>query len=91
MNRNLFIRSTLAGLIAVAAVTGVSAAEDKAAGKEKCYGISKAGKNDCANASGTHSCAGQSKADNHPDEWNYQAKGTCEKLGGKLTAMTQKK
>lgn len=91
MNRNLIIRSALAGLIAVAYSAGAAAAEDKAAGKEKCYGVAKAGKNDCANASGTHSCAGQSKTDKGPDEWNYVAKGTCEQIGGKLTSLTKKK
>ena len=51
-------------------------------GKEKCYGIAKAGQNDCANLSGTHSCAGQSKVDNGPDEWKYVAKGTCKEMKG---------
>ena len=83
MNQKLIIRSALAGLIALAAV-GNAAAEDKPAGKEKCFGIAKAGKNDCANATGTHSCAGQASVDMAPEEWNYVAKGTCEKLGGKL-------
>ena len=50
--------------------------------KEKCYGVSKAGSNDCANLSGTHTCAGQSKNARGVDEWNYVAKGTCAKMGG---------
>jgi len=50
---------------------------------EKCYGIAKAGQNDCANLSGTHSCAGQNKVDNGVDEWRYVAKGSCVKMGGK--------
>ena len=53
---------------------------------EKCYGVAKAGQNDCASTDGTHSCAGQSKADNLPKEWKYVAKGTCTKLGGKPKA-----
>jgi uncharacterized membrane protein len=57
-------------------------AGDKA--KEKCYGVAKAGQNDCA-ANG-HSCAGQSKADNDPTEWKYVPKGECEKMGGSLQA-----
>ena len=61
-----------AGLVAPAA----------AQSKEKCYGIAKAGQNDCGNLSGTHSCAGQSKVDNAPDEWKYVAKGTCKDLKG---------
>ena len=51
--------------------------------KEKCYGIAKAGQNDCGTAK--HTCAGKSTKDNAPDEWKYVAKGTCEKLGGQTT------
>ncbi|HVY05915.1 MAG TPA: DUF2282 domain-containing protein [Burkholderiales bacterium] len=81
MNQKIIVTSALAGLIALASA-GNAMAEEK--GKEKCYGVAKAGKNDCANATGTHSCAGQASADNAPAEWNYVAKGTCEKVGGKL-------
>ncbi len=58
--------------------------------KEKCYGIAKAGQNDCANLAGTHSCAGQSKVDNDPGEWKYVAKGTCKDMKG-MTADEAKK
>ena len=61
-------------------IAGQAAAQDKP--KEKCYGIAKAGQNDCANLAGTHSCAGQAKADNDPGEWKYVAKGTCKALKG---------
>jgi uncharacterized membrane protein len=50
--------------------------------KEKCYGIAKAGQNDCANLAGTHSCAGQAKVDNDKGEWKYVAKGTCKDMKG---------
>ena len=50
--------------------------------KEKCYGIAKAGQNDCANLADTHSCAGQSKVDHDPGEWKYVAKGTCKDMKG---------
>ncbi|MFZ6870615.1 DUF2282 domain-containing protein [Undibacterium sp. Di27W] len=53
---------------------------------EKCFGISKAGQNDCATKSGSHSCAGQSKKDNDPSEWKKVPAGSCEKMGGKLEA-----
>ena len=86
MDHQLIIRSALAGLIAMGAAVANAHADDKAAaGKEKCFGVAKAGKNDCANASGSHACAGQSKADKGADEWKYVTKGTCEKMGGKLT------
>ena len=47
---------------------------------EKCYGVVKAGQNDCQTA--THSCAGTSTADNQSDAWVYVPAGTCAKLAG---------
>ena len=85
MDSQALIRSALVGLIALGA-TQAALAADPGAGKEKCYGISKAGQNDCANGAGTHACAGQSKADNSPEDWKYVATGTCTKLGGKTSA-----
>lgn len=58
-------------------------------GKEKCYGIVPQGQNDCANLSGTHSCAGMAAADRLPDEWKLVPKGSCAKLGGKLEAQAR--
>jgi len=83
VKQQMIIRTALAGLIALSATIGTVDAADK--GKEKCYGVAKAGQNECANATGTHSCAGQSSVDNDPNDWKYVAKGTCEKLGGKAT------
>jgi uncharacterized membrane protein len=52
---------------------------------EKCYGVSKAGKNDCAGPA--HACAGQSKTDSSGKDFLQVPKGTCERLaGGSLTA-----
>jgi uncharacterized membrane protein len=79
MNHRLAISTALASVLALG-VLGTAAAQDKA--KEKCYGIAKAGQNDCANLAGTHSCAGQSKVDNDPGEWKYVAKGTCKDMKG---------
>ncbi|TAV47304.1 DUF2282 domain-containing protein [Rhizobium leguminosarum] len=47
---------------------------------EKCYGVVKAGLNDCQTA--THSCAGTSTADNQGDAWVYVPAGTCAKISG---------
>ncbi len=52
-------------------------------GFEKCYGIAKAGKNDCA--SGTEACAGQAKMDGAKDAWLGVPKGTCDKIVGGST------
>lgn len=80
MNQRLIASTALASVLAMGLLSPVTAQEK---GKEKCFGIAKAGQNDCANLSGTHSCAGQSKADNVADEWKYAAAGTCAKMGGK--------
>lgn len=58
--------------------------------KEKCYGIAKAGQNDCANLAGTHSCAGQSKVSDDKGEWKYVAKGTCVDMKGMSGADAKK-
>lgn len=62
---------------------------ENAAEREKCYGVAKAGKNDCAAKDGAHSCAGQSKKDNDNMTWIYVPKGLCDKLanGSKDTGV----
>jgi uncharacterized membrane protein len=82
--RRLIISSALASALALGL-----AAPAAAQAKDKCYGIAKAGQNDCANLAGTHSCAGQSKVDNDPGEWKYVAKGTCKDMKG-MTAEEAK-
>ena len=81
-----------AGLISLALLALVTASIPvlAAGDKEKCYGIAKVGQNDCADAGGVHSCAGQAKADKGAAEWKYVAKGTCEKEGGKTTPPKSK-
>ncbi|MDN3920542.1 BufA1 family periplasmic bufferin-type metallophore [Roseateles violae] len=79
--KKLIVSSAMASALALGLVGQATAADDKAA-KEKCFGIVKAGQNDCASLSGSHSCAGQAKADAAPDEWKYVAKGMCKKEGG---------
>lgn len=49
---------------------------------EKCYGVVKAGKNDCASKINKHSCAGMSRLDNDPNEWIKLPKGLCDKMVG---------
>lgn len=63
-------------------LASVATAKDKKV--EKCYGVVKAGKNDCATASS--SCAGTSVKDGQKDAWIYVPKGTCEKLSGGSTS-----
>jgi uncharacterized membrane protein len=79
-NRKI-LHAALASLIACGLSQGASAQDAKGAEKEKCYGVAKAGQNDCGTAH--HTCAGKAKKDNAADEWKYVPKGTCEKVGGK--------
>ena len=80
-------------ILATAAVSGALAlgslslsSTASAAETEKCYGVAKAGHNDCQTANG--SCAGTATADNQGDAWIIVPKGLCTKLtGGSTEAM----
>lgn len=79
--RHTLATTAITGLIALG-LTGAAAAADKPP-VEKCYGIVKAGQNDCQTA--TSACAGTSKADGQKDAWIFVPKGTCNKIvGGSL-------
>ena len=62
-----------------AAMTAHSATTAEAAGKEKCYGISLAGENDCAAGPGT-TCAGTSTVDYQGNAWTLVDAGTCAEI-----------
>jgi uncharacterized membrane protein len=80
-NTRILLGSALAAMTSLAAST---AHADPAAKPEfsfeKCYGVVKAGLNDCQTA--THSCAGTATADNQKDSWIYVPAGTCGKITG---------
>lgn len=83
----LMMRSAIASVLAVgmlAATTGQVFAADKPA-MEKCYGIAKSGKNDCASKTATHACAGQSSKDGDKTSFVVVPKGTCDKIVGGST------
>jgi uncharacterized membrane protein len=86
MNQRALISAAAVSLLSTLLVSAPVIAQEK----EKCYGIAKAGQNDCANLAGTHSCAGQSKLENDKGEWKYVAKGTCVSMKG-MTADQAKK
>ena len=83
-HRHALIAAALATVCAAGAVSAADTANANASEKEKCFGISKAGQNDCAAADGAHSCAGQATLDKGAADWNHVPKGTCEKAGGTL-------
>ena len=86
MNHQTRINAAVAGIVALGLASLVAAQPVKQKeGTEKCYGVAKAGQNDCGTAK--HACAGHgAKTDNDPMEWKYVAKGSCEKMGGKMQA-----
>ena len=86
MNQRAMIAATAATLMSLTLMATPVVAQEK----EKCFGIAKAGQNDCANLAGTHSCAGQSKLNDDKGEWKYVAKGTCASMKG-LTVDEAKK
>lgn len=77
------MKNTILAAAAIATMIGMASngavAEEKS-GMEKCYGVVKAGKNDCG-ANG-HSCAGHAKADSDKNEWVMVPQGLCDKLVG---------
>jgi uncharacterized membrane protein len=89
-NRRLAIASALAAavaapsLILTAGATSQAPVKEPAFKAEKCYGIARAGKNDCA-STGNSSCAGTSKVNSDPKAWLYVPAGYCDRIvGGSL-------
>ena len=76
-NRPLIISALVLGaLSAGSAMAQDRSMADKTAKMEKCFGVSMAGKNDCAAGPGT-TCAGTSKVDFQGNAWKNVAAGTC--------------
>jgi len=86
MKASFIAASAMAAALAVPIVAGAGPAATPTFQAEKCYGIAKAGLNDCQTA--THSCAGTSTKDMDHASWIYVPAGTCAKIaGGSLKAM----
>jgi uncharacterized membrane protein len=81
--KTALLSTAIGSVLALGTVMSAHAADDPTT--EKCYGVAKAGKNDCAGAA--HACAGQSKTNAGAKEFIKLPKGTCERVvGGSLTA-----
>lgn len=78
MNKKYAMFATTLALSLTAAAGAVHAADERKA-MEKCFGVSLAGKNDCAAGAGT-SCAGSSKTDYQGNAWVLVEKGTCTQI-----------
>lgn len=89
-NSDTLARAAISGLIAMGLAATAGQALAAKGDFEKCAGIVKAGKNDCATS--TNSCAGSSTKDNDKEAWIFVPKGTCDKIvGGQLLADAKKK
>ena len=81
MNNHLILSAAIGSLLVLGLASGnASAAEMK--NMEKCFGIAKAGMNDCSSNKSAHSCAGQATKNNDPMDFVAVPKGTCEKIAG---------
>jgi uncharacterized membrane protein len=78
MNSKTVMLAAAVGSLFVLSTRSTVAADDPTT--EKCYGIAKAGKNDCAGPG--HVCTGLAKTDGDPDEYVNLPKGTCEHIVG---------
>ena len=84
MNKHVLIASALAAAVAGPALLSAQPAPAPSFKSEKCYGIAKAGKNDCA-ATGNNSCAGTSKVNGDKKAWIYVPAGYCDRIVGAST------
>ena len=80
MDRKLLVASAVAAALSLPLAAFSEPAPKPKFEAEKCYGVAKAGKNDCETR--TSSCAGTSKRDNQKDAWIYMPKGACDKIVG---------
>ena len=83
MMQKPIVAAAIVGLFALGAAGGAALAQDKK-GQEKCWGVAKAGQNDCGSNKTAHSCAGQSTKDYDPNDFKMVKAGTCQKMGGSL-------
>jgi uncharacterized membrane protein len=81
MSNRVLIASALAAAVAAPGITSAQAgpAPTPSFQAEKCYGIAKAGQNDCA-STGNNSCAGTSRVNADPKAWVYVPAGYCDRI-----------
>ena len=83
----LLLASAMFAAVAAPTLATAGPAPEPTFTAEKCYGLAKAGQNDCA-STGNHSCAGLSKVDADPASWIYVPAGYCDRIvGGHTQAM----
>ena len=87
MNHHHMLSAAVGSLLILGLAGGTANAGEKKSKMEECFGIAKAGMNDCASKKSAHSCAGQGSKDHDPTDYVAVPKGTCAKIaGGKLAS-----
>lgn len=79
MKSKVVINAAIAGVVALGVSSGAYAAEDHSK-DEKCAGVIKAGRNDCATS--TNACHSHVTTDSNPEAWIWVPKGTCNRIVG---------
>lgn len=90
IRRDAVLSLVLAATGAACLAVSSAQAEDQAKaakGKEKCYGVAKAGENGCQSLSGAHTCGGCSLADYSGENWKWVPMGTCLQMGGQMQSF----
>ncbi len=82
-NSLVLLAAAGAALALVQTQTSWFSSEEKPIERERCYGVTRIGGNDCATPK--HSCAAQATHDRDPAEWVMVPKGACEKIAGGIT------
>lgn len=95
MKKQAILTTAIGGLLAMS-LAGAANAADQKVEMEKCYGVAKAGMNDCGSKKSGHSCAGQASKNSDANDFVALPKGTCNKiangtLGNAGDAMMMKK
>ena len=92
--RPAVLSAAIGGLLLLSFASNAVANHTKPLNKnmEKCFGVAKAGKNDCAGSKSAHACASHSAQSGDPLDWVVVPKGTCNKIaGGSLKATKSRK
>lgn len=81
MEKHQVLAVAIGGLLALG-LAGNASAADKKMEMERCYGVAKAGMNDCGSKKAGHSCAGQAAKNSDVNDFVALPKGTCNKIAG---------
>lgn len=91
MKENKMLKWAISTAVALGLNSGAALSADKpkmVLSNQKCYGIAKAGKNDCGTA--VHACSSEATKDANPEDWIYLPAGVCDKIVGASTKAPKK-